>query len=555
MKTCKTSVVRLIAFVSICIFLSGIPIASQAQNQLVNHTLDTGPGSLRQAILDANSNPGPDTISFALAGSPPFSITPLTVLPGFTDSMTVIDGTTQPGYQAGDIRIDCGSLPAWTRGLYVTQSASYFEMYGIYMLDGPYVGIQIDAARASVIGAPGKGNIISGFAEHGILVAAHRSLGLSIQANIIGLEPDSLTPRANDKTGIYIAPFSGTIGGIFQVGGSRAAGEGNLIGNNGFAQLALGARAIVQGNIMGTDVSMTQNFGNGWNVVPGFNLNCVSLTNGADSCMIGGSSEDFGNILAHSPGNAVLVQSQTQATITYNTMIACGGSSSSFGGVSVHSSTGVRISHNSMRCNAEGIVHLFGGNNSKASPVIATATELSIIGTASPGDSVEVFVHDTSGCMGATCQGAIFLGGTRTNPMGQWLLNGYFPYALAEVTATATDNSGNTSEFASCRVIDAVLEAPQDSLVLQQKLVDDIGLYPNPTQGKCFIQIPRPISLKNARLTLFSLTHQQKMQRIDFEKDESGNLIEIDLEGLTPGLYLLRLTSEELDWQTKLVLK
>ena len=30
---------------------------------------DSGAGSLRQAILDANANPGPDTIDFAIPGS------------------------------------------------------------------------------------------------------------------------------------------------------------------------------------------------------------------------------------------------------------------------------------------------------------------------------------------------------------------------------------------------------------------------------------------------------------------------------------------------------
>jgi hypothetical protein len=32
----------------------------------VSTTGDSGPGSLRQAILDANSNPGPDTIQFGI---------------------------------------------------------------------------------------------------------------------------------------------------------------------------------------------------------------------------------------------------------------------------------------------------------------------------------------------------------------------------------------------------------------------------------------------------------------------------------------------------------
>src|SRR5580658_8356842 len=56
----------------------------------------SGPGSLQQAILDANANPGPDTIAFNLpAGSR--LIAPTSPLPTITDPVT-IDGTTQPGY-------------------------------------------------------------------------------------------------------------------------------------------------------------------------------------------------------------------------------------------------------------------------------------------------------------------------------------------------------------------------------------------------------------------------------------------------------------------------
>lgn len=556
MKTISPSFLRPIVLISSIFYfiILGIPNASQAQNQVVTNTLDAGAGSLRQAILNANSNPGPDSISFSLAGVPPFIITPLTAFPHVSDSLTVIDGTTQPGYQKGDIRIDCSSLPAWTTGLYVDQTASYFELYGIYMYGGTYEGLHIDAMRGSIIGAPGKGNIISGFDYHGIMIAAHRSLGVTVQSNIIGLQPDGITPQANDRTGIYVAPYSGSIGGTFQIGGSRSAEEGNLIGNNGFAQLILGARGIVQGNTMGTDASMTLNFANGWNIISGFNLNCISVSSGADSCLIGGASSDLGNILANSPANAVIIQGQTQATICNNTMLACGGTSTAFGGVSVHGSTSVHISRNSMFCNAVGIAHLASGNNNKAAPIIATASELSIVGSASPGDSIEVFAHDTTGCSGANCQGGVFLGGTRADPSGQWSINGYFPYALEEATATATDSSGNTSRFSACRIIDAVLAEPEEE-VLSLEEVEAISMYPNPSHGELFIQMPPHSSLEHCNIHLFSMTNQAIRQEVQFEIDEFKKLLLIDLGEFPTGIYVVQLISEELIWRRKLVIK
>jgi hypothetical protein len=64
----------------------------------VTNTLDSGPGSLRQAILDANATPGADAINFNIPGAADSvrTITLLTELPNITEAVT-IDGYTQPG--------------------------------------------------------------------------------------------------------------------------------------------------------------------------------------------------------------------------------------------------------------------------------------------------------------------------------------------------------------------------------------------------------------------------------------------------------------------------
>ncbi len=66
---------------------------------VVRNTNDSGPGSLRQAILDANAEHGPDTITFNIPGPGPFVITVASPLPSFNDGAGVtLDATTQPGY-------------------------------------------------------------------------------------------------------------------------------------------------------------------------------------------------------------------------------------------------------------------------------------------------------------------------------------------------------------------------------------------------------------------------------------------------------------------------
>ncbi|TMB81501.1 MAG: hypothetical protein E6J39_10770, partial [Chloroflexi bacterium] len=62
----------------------------------VTTTADSGSGSLRQAILDANASLGTDTIAFNIPGPGAHTIQPITSLPTVMEPV-VIDGTTQPG--------------------------------------------------------------------------------------------------------------------------------------------------------------------------------------------------------------------------------------------------------------------------------------------------------------------------------------------------------------------------------------------------------------------------------------------------------------------------
>ena len=77
-------------------FLDSQSKATAASTFTVTNTLDAGPGSLRQAILDANANAGPDVINFSI-GSLQQTIVLASLLPVITDPVT-IDGWTQPGF-------------------------------------------------------------------------------------------------------------------------------------------------------------------------------------------------------------------------------------------------------------------------------------------------------------------------------------------------------------------------------------------------------------------------------------------------------------------------
>jgi hypothetical protein len=68
----------------------------------VTNTNDSGAGSLRQAILDANAHGGLDNVSFNIPGSGVHTIAPATELPVIT-SPVIIDGYTQPGSGANTL--------------------------------------------------------------------------------------------------------------------------------------------------------------------------------------------------------------------------------------------------------------------------------------------------------------------------------------------------------------------------------------------------------------------------------------------------------------------
>src|SRR6185295_5639644 len=110
----------------------------------VTSNADSGPGSLRQAILDANSGfcAAPCLIAFNLSTT---QINLLTTLPSITASNVTLDGSTQPGFSGTPLVSLNGSALSSGDGLVLTGSGITIRSLSI----GNFPGEGIVATGAS----------------------------------------------------------------------------------------------------------------------------------------------------------------------------------------------------------------------------------------------------------------------------------------------------------------------------------------------------------------------------------------------------------------------
>jgi len=100
--------------------------------------------------------------------------------------------------------------------------------------------------------APGDRNVISANGNAGVLI---NGAGNRVEGNLIGLSANGTGAFGNGGTGVSVSGDSNAIGG----GG---AGAGNVISNNGHGVVLGGSGNTVQGNLIGTNAAGTADRGN-----------------------------------------------------------------------------------------------------------------------------------------------------------------------------------------------------------------------------------------------------------------------------------------------------
>ena len=384
---------------------------------------DIGGGvcTLRAAIEEANAVAGVNKISFdipaasdsgCIASTAVCTIKPTSALPATTDPV-IIDGYTQPGSSL--------NINAATQGSNAVLKVE---------LDG---SMGVSCCPALEIG--GENSIVTGLVIHsfgtGILLSSN---GNRVEGNFIGTDVDGSASLGNVANGVKVTGVSNN-----KIGGTTPGSRNVISGNGKHGVLIEGSSAtVVQGNLIGTDVSGSADLGN--------SLSGVHLL-GASGNSIGGTVPGAGNVISAN-GKGVAITLSAEGNQLQGNFIGTDVSGTS----ALANGLGVEImgSNNTVGGSAPGARNVISGNEQSGVAIMGTLPKASsgnqvqgnLIGTAANGvnplgnvqHGVSLSVNATNNAIGGTtgtsqggpCTGACNViahnGGagiaTTTNPAG-----------------------------------------------------------------------------------------------------------------------------------------
>lgn len=438
---------------------------------IVTSKADMGPGTLRDAINQANANgtTGMDYIHFNLPGvSPDDHIIRIETEMPVLSSNIEIDGTTQPGTAFGishaKVKVLKDNYHAVLNGykMFSIVDADNVNVYGMYLeitpawnTDGTYC-MNVTSSSNITIGAKDKGNVL--IASDGLIMGlGGTTTDLHIAYNLLGVNPDGVSIPA------YIMSYPS----IVLLGAGNVEIDHNQIcswvriGENFSMLVPLGKRNYkIHDNIGGGDYTGTRKIGSalfsistyprtdirGDNNIEVLNNHVLegyfSLGGGYGTVLIQGNRINT-DIAGTTRTGQVYANCTIELFRVQKALI--GGSKPSeknyisgfFGGVSCSYDEHVTITKNSIFCNGKGIV-------SRETVFVTAFTPTTVSGTSEPEAIIEVF--DADNCSGAEdgCEGKVYLGTTIADANGKWSYTGALP---ENVVVTGTNKEGATSEF------------------------------------------------------------------------------------------------------------
>lgn len=282
----------------------------------------------------------------------------------------------------------------------------------------------------------GARNVISANDVDGVQIAGSGSSNNLIQGNFIGTDVNGTADLGNSRVGVLIsAAATSNI-----VGGTSAAARNVISGNDNIGvQIADAGTSnnTVQGNFIGTDAGGTSALGNS---------DGVQINFGASGNFIGGVASGAGNVIAFNNLNGIEVEEGTGNPILSNSIFS-------------NSLLGIDLGADGVTANDAGDTDA-GANNLQNFPQLTSATvslgSTFIQGTlnSTPNTTFTLQFFSNAACDDSGFGEGKQLIGTRTiqtDAGGNAIISFSFPGQFSlPVTMTATDPSGNTSEFSKC---------------------------------------------------------------------------------------------------------
>lgn len=253
----------------------------------VTNANNSGTGSFRSAVQNANANAGADLIDFNIAGTGPFVDNLLATIPTITSPVT-IDGYTQPGCQPNSVPLPGtsdavlsfvidGTGTSNADGLTFAAGSSVlrglvindFDVDGVRVIsdgnifEGNYIGpfadgitiqdndlngIQLIDAAGNTLGGttPAARNLFSGNVDDGVDIRNPGSVGNFIIGNFIGANAPGNDGLGNDSDGIQIMDSDNNT-----VGGTLAGARNIIVDNLDDGMDISGEGTLIQGNYVG----------------------------------------------------------------------------------------------------------------------------------------------------------------------------------------------------------------------------------------------------------------------------------------------------------------
>jgi hypothetical protein len=421
----------------------------------VTSTSDSGPGSLRQAITDANdsvnSTGAPATVAFSI-GSGVQTIMPLTVLPDVAENVTV-DGSTQPGYPGTPLIQLNDSLIALAPGEACLTSSGTIRGLAMNRCGGTALKVLRGRVTACFLGTDvtgrtalpnGTGLFVGAFAPvviDGNVIAGNlrdlviTSAGAEISHNKIGTAADGESVLLFHPGAAISVEYTSDISIHDNVIGGHTMGIECLFSD----------RTWIYRNYIGFSPRS-----NSIRNTIGIHLSQSSFT------QIGTSGA---NIIVGNTSAGI----EIDGTSTRNTVR--GNSISSNGGIGIDLSNSSSLDGVTQNDPGDGDT---GPNLLQNYPILTNVTSFSgkttISGTinSTPNQTILVDFYSNFACASSGYgegQTYLFSSGVQTGADGNGSFTVAFPARLDQtdfVTATATDPSGNTSEFSSCASVKGV---------------------------------------------------------------------------------------------------